>query len=427
MKLEMGSIKIKDVVLGDETYIQDNVLTVDKDGLIAYLKEDIRIKSVKVDLAKPGDKTRIIPVKDAIEPRVKVGEGAQFPGVINSMESVGAGTTHKLDGVAVITTGKIVGIQEGIIDMSGPGADYTPFSKTLNIVVDIDPADDINQHQHEEAIRKAGLRAAEYIGAAGREVQPDEVKVYENLSVPDTIAAYPDLPKVVYLKMLIAQGLLHDTYIYGSDSKTTLPTYIHPNEILDGALVSGNCVAACDKITTYQHQNNSVILDLYEKHGQELAFLGVVLTSETVTLAGKLRACNHATNLVKALGPDGVIISEEGYGNPDTDLMMNCQLLEKAGIKTVLITDECAGRDGKSQSLADTAPEAQAIVTTGNVSALVTLPPMEKVIGKEETIANLAGGYDGSLKEDGSISCELNAIIGSTSEIGYHKVTTALY
>ena len=51
------------------------------------------------------------------------------------------------------------------------------------------------------------------------------------------------------------------------------------------------------------------------------------------------------------LGLDAVIISEEGFGNPDTDLIMNCTKIEAKGIKTVIITDEYAGRDGKSQSL----------------------------------------------------------------------------
>ena len=48
------------------------------------------------------------------------------------------------------------------------------------------------------------------------------------------------------------------------------PTLIHPNEELDGAVISGNCVAACDKITTYQHQNNACILDLYSRHGKDI-------------------------------------------------------------------------------------------------------------------------------------------------------------
>ena len=73
---------------------------------------------------------RITPVKDVIEPRVKVeGRGGIFPGVIAKVDTVGSGKTYALKGMAVVTAGKIVGFQEGIIDMTGPGADYTPFSK----------------------------------------------------------------------------------------------------------------------------------------------------------------------------------------------------------------------------------------------------------------------------------------------------------
>lgn len=206
--------------------------------------------------------------------------------------------------------------------------------------------------------------------------------------------------------MLISQGLLHDGYVYGVNTQHILPTLIHPNEELDGAVISGNCVAACDKITTYQHQNNSVILDLYEQDGKTINFLGVILTPELTTLEGKFRTCDYTAKLCKMLGADGVIISEEGYGNPDSDLLMICKRLEDAGIKTVLITDECSGWDGMSQPLADTAKEAVAVVSTGNVSHVVTLPPAEKVIGDDkadmepifkEEIVGPAMGFNSSL------------------------------
>ena len=428
MKLKFGKINIKDIQFGQETNVKDGLLTVNKEELISVLQEDDRIKEVKLDIARPGEKVRIIPVKDVIEPRVKIeGDAQGFPGVTNKMGKVGYGQTNILKGAAVVTTGSIVGFQEGIIDMWGEGAKYTPFSKKYNLVVDITPVDGLQEHDHEEAVRLAGLKSSLYVGEAGRDVEADEVVVYENESMAEKIKKYPDLPRVVYLEMLIAQGLLHDVYIYGVDAKKTLPTAMNPNEVIDGALVSGNCVAACDKITTYQHQNNSVIMDLYDKHGTEINFLGVVITPETTTFEGKIRSCNHATNLAKLMGAEGVIISEEGYGNPDSDLVQNCKMLEEDGIKTVLITDECAGRDGLSQSLADAVPEAKAVVTTGNVSHLIKIPPADKVLGNPEAVANVAGGFDGSLAEDGSISCELNAIIGATAEIGYHNVTTKMY
>ena len=59
--------------------------------------------------------------------------------------------------------------------------------------------------------------------------------------------------------MLQTQGLLHDTYVYGVDAKKTISTFIYPTEVMDGAIVSGNCVSACDKNTTYHHLNNPVL------------------------------------------------------------------------------------------------------------------------------------------------------------------------
>lgn len=428
MKLELRRIHIKDIQLGNETAVKDGVLTVNAEELINLLKEDERIKDVKIDVARPGEKTRIIPVKDVIEPRVKIeGKGKGFPGVTSKMEQAGEGKVNVLYGAAVVTVGDIVGFQEGVIDMWGEGAKWTPFSKTYNLVVDITPVEGLQPHIHEETVRLAGLKAAEYVGEAGRDVEPDEVLVYEMGSHAEESKKYPDLPKVVYVEMLISQGLLHDGYVYGVNTQQILPTLLHPNEELDGAVISGNCVAACDKITTYQHQNNSVILDLYEQHGKTINFLGVILTPELTTLDGKFRTCDYTAKLCKMLGADGVIVSEEGYGNPDSDLLMICKRLENAGIKTVLITDECSGWDGMSQPLADTTKEAVAVVSTGNVSHVVTLEPADKVIGDDKAIATLAGGWEGCLEEDGFMKCELNAVIGSTSEIGYHYCTAKLY
>ena len=123
------------------------------------------------------------------------------------------------------------------------------------------------------------------------------------------------------------------------------------------------------------------------------------------------------------LGLDGVIISEEGFGNPDTDLIMNCKKIEAEGIKTVVVTDEYAGRDGKSQSLADADQAADALVSGGNANELVRLPKLDKVIGTMEYISKIAGSSDKALQEDGSIEVELQVITGATSEVGFNKLS----
>lgn len=424
MKLELGRIFITEIRFGAETRVEQGVLTVNREELTALILSDERLAAVELDIARPGESVRIIPVKDVIEPRVKVeGPGGIFPGFVSKVDMVGTGRTHVLKGCAIVTTGKIVGFQEGIIDMTGPGAEYTPFSQLLNITVHATPREGLTQHEHEAALRMAGLKAASYVGKAGQSVQPDEIVTYENLPIPQAIAAYPHLPKVVYVYMLQSQGLMHDTYVYGIDAKKMLPTLIGPTEVFDGAIISGNCVSACDKNTTYHHQNSPVIEDLFERHGKEINFLGVIVTNENVTLADKERSSNYTAKLVEMLGADGAIISEEGFGNPDTDLMMNCKKIEAKGIKTVLVTDEYAGRDGASQSLADADKAADAVVTAGNANETIILPPMAKVIGYPEQADVIAGGWAGSLRPDGSIVAEIQVITGATNELGFSKLT----
>lgn len=428
MRLEVGKIYIKDIQFGPETKVENGVLFVNKEELMKEVSGDERLKSIDFEIARPGDETRIIPVKDVIEPRVKVeGKGGIFPGFISKVDTVGSGRTHVLKGAAVVTTGSIVGFQEGIIDMSGEGAKYTPFSKTNNLVVICEPMEGIKQHEHEEAIRMVGFKTATYLGMAGKNLTPDEVKVYETLPLLEQAAKYPDLPKVIYVYMLQTQGLLHDTYVYGVDAKKIIPTFLYPTEVFDGAVVSGNCVSACDKNPSYVHMNHPVIEDLYERHGKDFNFLGCVITNENVYLADKERSSNMTAKLVRFLGADAVIISEEGFGNPDADLVMNCNKITDEGIKTVLITDEYAGRDGASQSLADSTPKGDAVVTAGNANEVIVLPPMKKVIGHPEAANIIAGGHVGSLREDGSIEAEIQVVTGATSEVGFNYLTAKGY
>ncbi|MEW9123515.1 MAG: glycine/sarcosine/betaine reductase component B subunit [Thermotaleaceae bacterium] len=428
MRLELGKIKIKDIQLADATKVENGVLYINKEEIIGLIMEDERIKKVDIELAKPGEQTRITPVKDVIEPRVKAeGPGGMFPGVISKVETVGTGRTHVLSGAAVITCGKIVGFQEGIIDMSGPGADYTPFSKINNICLVIEPVDGLKPHEYEAAVRMAGLKTAASIGKAGLNIQPDEVEIYESKPLLEGIAQYPNLPKVGYVYMLQTQGLLHDTYVYGVDAKKIVPTILYPTEVMDGAILSGNCVSACDKNTTYHHQNNPIIHDLFQRHGKDINFVGVIITNENVYLADKERSSNWTAKLCKFLGLDGAIISQEGFGNPDTDLIMNTRKIENEGIKTVIVTDEYAGRDGASQSLADADPKADAVVTGGNANQLIELPPMKKIIGMLDYTDKIAGGFEGSLKEDGSIVAEIQVITGATNELGFNPMSATTY
>lgn len=424
MRLEIGNVLIKDVQFGQETKVENGVIYVNKEDIINLCKEDEHIKSVDVEIARPGESVRITPVKDVVEPRVKVeGPGGVFPGILSKVDVVGSGKTNVLKGCAVMTTGKIVGFQEGIVDMTGPGAQYTPFSKTNNIVVIAEPVDGLKQHEHEKALRYCGFKTAAYLAEAARNLTPDETEVYETLPLMEGAEKFKGLPRVAYVQMLQSQGLLHDTYVYGVDAKQIVPTILYPTEVFDGAIISGNCVSSCDKNPSYVHMNNPVVKELYKEHGKTINFVGMIITNENVYLADKERSSNWTAKLTRYLDLDGAVVSQEGFGNPDTDLIMNCKKIEGQGVKTVIITDEYAGRDGASQSLADADKAADAVITGGNANELIELPKMDKVIGHPEFIDTIAGGFDGSLKADGSVTVEIQAITGATSEVGFGYLT----
>ncbi len=421
-KLELGIVPIKDIQFASKSEVKGDTLYVNKEDIIDLLKEDENIENIELFIAKPGDSIRIMPVKDVIEPRVKVsGNGAMFPGMVSKVDVVGEGRTNVLRGMAVVTTGKIVAFQEGIIDMTGEGAKYTPFSQLNNLVLKVDTKEDIDKHKREASVRMAGLKTADFVGKLAKDIEAKEVETFETLNVKEGAEKYPNLPRVAYVYMLQSQGLMHDTYVYGVDAKQTLSTIIYPTEVMDGAIVSGNCVSACDKNTTYHHLNNPVIRALFAEHGKSINFVGVVITNENVYLADKMRSSDWASKLCDFLGVDGAIVSEEGFGNPDTDLIMNCKKITAKGIKTVLVTDEYAGQDGKSQSLADADASADAVVTGGNANMVINIGPLDTVIGYPEVADVIAGGTAGSLKPDGSIEAELQVITGATNEIGFNK------
>ena len=58
---------------------------------------------------------------------------------------------------------------------------------------------------------------------------------------------------------------------------------------------------------------------------------------------------------------------------------------------------------------------------------LVDLPKMDKVIGHTEFVDKIAGGFAGSLREDGNIQVEVQAITDATSEVGFAHLTARTF
>ncbi|SHK09317.1 glycine/sarcosine/betaine reductase component B subunit [Tepidibacter formicigenes] len=437
MKLEIGNFHVKDIVFGDKTSYENGILTINKEEALAFVKEDEHIIEADIKIVKPGENVRLVPVKEAIEPRVKVNGDPLFPGVTGDIVKAGNGRTHALKGCSVLVVGQHWGgFQDGLIDMSGEGAKYTYFSQLKNIVLVADTDEDFEKREQQKknrALRWAGMRLAEYIGNAVKELEPEEIETYELEPVSKRTKEVNDLPSVVFVMQCQSQmeEMGYNDLVYGWDMNHFVPTFMHPNEVLDGAFISGSFMPCSSKWSTYDFQNFPAIKRLYQEHGKTINFLGVIASNLNVALEQKERSALFVSQIAKSLGADAAIVAEEGYGNPDADFIACIVALENEGIKTVGLTNECTGRDGQSQPLVTLDEKADAIVSCGNVSELIKLPPMETVIGELESLARdgLSGGWahdeilGSSVKEDGSIIMENNSMFCGDQVTGWSPKT----
>lgn len=437
MKLEIGNFIVKDVVFGDRTFFEDSVLTINKQEAEEFIKQDSHIIKVEIEIAKPGEDIRILPVKEAVEPRIRVDGRALFPGVTGELAPAGEGRVHALKGISVLGVGGTWGsFGDGMIDMAGEGQKYTLFGSLINICLVIETDEDFEYHEQQKknkAIRWASHLFAEYLGKTVKDLQPDEVEIFELPSLRNRDEAIEKLPSVVLVLQPQSQmeEMGYNDLVYGWDLNHFVPTLMNPNEILDGALISGSFMPSSSKWSTYDMQNFPTIRELYKEHGKTLNFLGVIMSNLNVSLEQKERSAIFVAQIAKSLGADGAIVTEEGYGNPDTDYIRCIVALEDVGVKVVGISNECTGRDGASQPLVVLDEKADALVSTGNVSTLINLPPAAKVIGCLESLARdgLSGGWADdeilgpSVREDGSIIMENNAMFCGDQIAGWSTKT----
>jgi len=401
MRLELVSFPVTMVRRGTQTRYQNGALEIDIDDLSALVLSDPKVASADLDIAFPGEKTRIVRVRDAVEPRIKVaGPGAVFPGILGPVETVGEGRTHRLAGLTVIVSaeyertifeGTAAG-RTGLVDMWGLAGELTPFGSTINIVLKIELGGGISELEAHTAIQLAELRLARALAETTRQLIPRDVEVFE------TGAADPSLPRVVYV--LGCRTAWHEPHsgvaLYGLPIRESFPTLIHPNEFLDGSFTSDARRGGRGTFPgTWYWMNHPVVLQLLREHGKRLNFLGVILQrTRFESDFGKQVSAMAVSQMARMLHADTALITRTGpSGNNFIDTMMTLQACESKGVKTVLLTPEWGGRQGTELPLMFYVPEATAMVTTGSLDRLIDFGAPDKVIGAGDTrVVEIATG-----------------------------------
>jgi len=426
MKLQLESVKITHVEFGRETSISNSTLTINKQELVDLLGEDDNFASVNIELAKPGENTRIVNVVDVAEPRCKISGGVDFPGVIGKIVSAGRGVTRALKGVAVVFCDRHPHWvhSKSFIDMCGPGAQLGRYGNMLNVAVDPIPNEDIPSREYAHSVKIAGFKTAVYLARAATSENLDSVDVFE---MDAAEKENPDLPRLAYYYQIYSpqhdsRGI-PDPILYGHPISTTLPLVIHPNEILDGCALSGHTIRMME---SYSIQNHPIILDLYKRHGKELNFAGVVIGVASMESARRPLAAIMVGNLIKdTLGADGVIMTKPLGGAPTIDLGEAAAECEKLGVKTCLLIQILNTETFIDSEVMFNTPSLNAIVNTGLIFDKVTLPVLENIIGgtSETPVFN-----DSRRQTAGQeLEVEQRFICGSLNQLGASSATAAQY
>ncbi len=389
MRLELGTFVVRDAVFGASTRYADGVLEIDRERVLAAVREDPLVAEVDLAIARPGDSVRIWPVRDVVEPRVKVrGPGVTYPGWFGrSIETVGRGRTHRLAGVGVVEVSSVNWHDAGgdfvdqYIDMRGPWAELVPQAKLVNVCCVVEPEAALAVQTKNEVVHRATLTVAECLADAVRDLEPPAVETFELGSPPAT------LPGVVYIQCVHSpQAMSHSEHTFCTGTygltRLTSPWLLHPNEILDGALSGPYRTMFA---TSWTVVNNPILLGLYARHARTLRFLGVIVfRTEWTTQHEKDLMAEQAAKMASMLGADGAIVTWDAGGNEFIEVIHTVRACERLGIKTVFLTSEDNPAGGASTMLKPV-PEADAIVSTGFFNAslldLGLMPAVERVIG----------------------------------------------
>ncbi|PYM74800.1 MAG: hypothetical protein DME03_12740, partial [Candidatus Rokuibacteriota bacterium] len=394
MRLELRWSVVDDLAAGPATRLAGRRLEVDVDGLRALLAADLRLTGVRLDLVHPGERCRIGRVFDVVAPRAKLDGGEDFPGVVGGVARAGHGTTLALDGVAVVATDQqtdSVGTL-AVIDMAGPNAELSAFGRTRNLVISAWPAPGTERSDYLAAVRLAALKTAVCLARAARAAPPDRVEVFELPPSPRVPPELAHLPRVAYVFQIHSHQRptgVDEGILYGDPVRRMLPTIVHPNEVLDGAVLRGFMGRS---VTTWATQNHPMIKALYAQHGRTLWFAGVVVTVAQATEPERVRSAFLAAGLVAhTLGADGAVLTKIGGGAPHVDMAQAASQCEALGVRTTAVVEDMSTDGSAEGMLLFDLPGVDSLVNVGSSQEPLTLPAVDRVVGADDLAAKLLG------------------------------------
>ncbi len=391
-------------------------LTIAADALRAELLADAHFAAVELALVDPGERARVINIVDVVEPRIKPERPVPdyYPGVGTDPFLVGSGPTNVLAGLTVMTTALLDQAEDTVVSTEPEQALRSCYADGWILVVSFEPAAGVPNEEFGRAVLAAGCRVAVAVARATLGAAPaDEVEL--DAASPSAVG-----PRLGYLCYLYSHGFGRQKLIYGRESPGMLPTILPIAQLLDGALVDNGHTRSV-RNSTYDLANNALAYELALGHGREHTCAGLVLVPHAAELRYKAAFAAQAASLAhEVLRCDGVLISKDGGGQGDVDVMEAIAACEARGMRTVAAVAELAGEAGDQFPVVTTVEQADALVSLGNHTEAVQFGPIERVLG---------GARFGRLTADphGPFALPTGQVPGLTDFTGATRVRAVVY
>jgi glycine reductase complex component B subunit alpha and beta len=377
MRLTLAYHPISDMRFGHTTQCEGTTLIIEQEALRQHLLANQRLASVDFHIVRPGDSCRFGVVFDILEPRAKApGASPDFPGILGPIEMAGQGVTHVLKGAAVTVLDEGAALAGGkIVEMSGDAG-----------------------------------------AAVGQEAASTEVFDTQGPAV----ARCDGVPRLAYIGQIHSRqrvAEVDEQILYGANTDGMLPVLLHPNEWLDGALVTSHSSRG---VETYFYQNHPVLTELYRWHCDgKITLVGTIATMAASDNADRARNCMLAAQQAKwVLAADGVILTKYGGGAPHADMALTARHCEALGIRTtVQVEDMARDRRAESSQLFNYA-EVDAIVHVGGNDTRWSVPAVALAITGTPELAVALGA---------SQQLDASRICGVTNQQGASRVRSFVY
>jgi len=289
-----------------------------------------------------------------------------------------------LDEGAPLSGGKMV-------EMSGEAGEACPYASLFHLVIVPHLVRDLERHTALHALRFASVQTSVYLARAAIGQAATAVEVFDT---PGPAAPGREgVPRIAYIGQIHSRqrvAEVDEQILYGANTNGMVPVLLHPNEWLDGALVTSHSSSG---VETYFYQNHPILTELHRWHRDgKISLVGTIATMAGSDNADRPRNCMLAAQQAKwALAADGVILTKYGGGAPHADMALTARLCEQLGMRTtVQVQDMSQDRRAESAMLFNYA-EVDAIVHVGGRDTRWSVPAVARAIAGTPAAAAALG------------------------------------